>query len=327
MLTNYKDRTIERERIKKFKYLINEYELIKNKKHTQYMFVTDFYKFHNIKRQTFIKYYNRYKQRLTEKTLLPERRGPKWKTRRPIPFVERKVVELRGKGNNRYEISDILKPILKKSTPSASGVYQILKRYNVNRMTAVMKKNKREIIKKKAGELGHIDCHYISANQFEKENKSWYIVSVLDDCTRLVWLEVVEDIKSLTVMFATLRCLNMLNNEYKIKFERIISDNGAEFGSGKKAKNKETNPFERLLQEMNIKHSYTKPYRPQTNGKVERFWRTLKADLLEDTVFSDINNFKKELLDYLIYYNEHRQHQALNLKTPVEFNNFCQRIT
>jgi hypothetical protein len=59
----------------------------------------------------------------------------------------------------------------------------------------------------------------------------------------------------------------------------MLSDNGSEFGSGKKANNKDTNPFEKLLTEMGIKHRYTRPYRPQTNGKIERL--ILKTENLE----------------------------------------------
>ena len=44
-------------------------------------------------------------------------------------------------------------------------------------------------------------------------------------------------------------------------------------------------PMERMLLELGITHRYTRPYRPQTNGKVERFWRTLNEDLLEGTTF------------------------------------------
>ena len=67
--------------------------------------------------------------------------------------------------------------------------------------------------------------------------------------------------------------------KYRYDFEMVITDNGAEFGSGKNAKDE--HPFERLLTEMEMKHVYTKPYRPQTNGKIERFWKTLKEDFLE----------------------------------------------
>ena len=83
-------------------------------------------------------------------------------------------------------------------------------------------------------------------------------------------------------------------------------------------KNTEGHPMERMLLELGIKHRYTRPYRPQTNGKVERFWRTLNEDLLEDTTFESVSELKDELEQYLLYYNTYRPHQALGGKTPLE---------
>ncbi|TKB97410.1 transposase, partial [Pedobacter cryotolerans] len=67
-----------------------------------------------------------------------------------------------------------------------------------------------------------------------------------------------------------------------------------------------------------IVHRYTRPYRPQTNGKVERFWRTLKEDLIEETDFDTIEELKDELMQYMLYYNQQRPHQGINGKTPAE---------
>ena len=129
-----------------------------------------------------------------------------------------------------------------------------------------------KIIKEYAGELGHVDCHYLSRDLLLKETKRYYVVGVIDDYTRLAWAEVVTDIRSLTVMFATLKSINVLHSQYGIQFDEMLSDNGAEFAS---RNNKEKHPFERMLVELDIKHRYTRPYCPQTNGKIERFWRTM----------------------------------------------------
>ena len=64
-----------------------------------------------------------------------------------------------------------------------------------------------------------------------------------------------------------------------------MTDNGSEFGSGKFTKNKHDQPFERLLLEMSMKHRYTKPYRPQTNDKIERFWKTLNENFIENPLY------------------------------------------
>lgn len=310
--------TLEKLHIRKYSLMIKQYEDIKKGISSQFSTVTDFCNFHGVSRKNFLKYYNRYKQYpYNNEVLLPRKRGPRYKTRRPLPFIENKVIELRNKGNNRYDINQALKPVLKNHTPSPSGIYNIFKRHNLNKLSPKMRKEKRSIISKKAGELGHVDCHYLEKGIIENSNKRLYLVCILDGCTRLAWAEVVEDIKSITVMFSILRSINMLSDVYNIKFERILTDNGAEFGA-KSSKNKDTHPFERMLQELGIKHSYTRPYRPQTNGKIERFWKTLKGDMVEDTQYKDIGELREELLNYLVYYNEHRYHSAIKDK-PYSF--------
>ena len=119
-------------------------------------------------------------------------------------------------------------------------------------------------------------------------------------------------------MFAVLKSLNMLKHRYKFETEAVMTDNGAEFGSGKFSKNKENHLFERLLTEMDIKHRYTIPYRPQTNGKIERFWKTLHEDFIEDALYEDVTDMRNELLGFLVYYNEHRPHSAIGTLTPLE---------
>ncbi|WP_237421413.1 integrase core domain-containing protein, partial [Flavobacterium sp. HBTb2-11-1] len=306
--------------LEKYRFLIKEYEQVKNKTHPMHKKAMDFYTANDTCRKSFLKYYNRYKQSGKPLDLLPQKRGPKYKTRRPLPFIEQKVIELREKGNNRYEIVSILNPKLGKHTPSYSGVYNILKRHKINRLTPKIKKNHQKIIKERMGQLGHIDCHYLSKSIIRGENKKLYLVCVIDDYSRIAWAELVPDITSLTVMFASLKCLNILSSHYEIKFEEILSDNGAEFGI-RTSKVKNQHPFERMLMELGIVHRYTRPYRPQTNGKVERFWRTLEEDLLRDADFDSQEELKEELLQYLYYYNHERPHQGIDGKKPIEMIN------
>lgn len=60
-------------------------------------------------------------------------------------------------------------------------------------------------MKEKAGELGHLDCHYLSKDMIVGSKQRYYLVCIIDDCTRIAWAEVVEDIKSLTVMFCYIK--------------------------------------------------------------------------------------------------------------------------
>lgn len=318
MAINKNDMTVERKYLDTYRFMIKEYEQVKRKEHPVYKFVEELYKGWGTNRKSFLKYYNRFKQSGgNELDLLPQKRGPKYKTRRPVKFIENKVIELRQKGNSKHEIVSILKPSLNKFTPSASGVYNICKRYGLNRLNRGQKENKRKIIKERMGQLGHVDCHHLGRAIIRGESRKLYLVCLLDDHSRLAWTEVTEDVTALTVMFATLKCINILHDQYKIKFEEILSDNGPEFGQ-RTSNSKMQHPFERMLIELGIRHRYTQPYRPQTNGKVERFWRTVKDDLLTETDFDSLEEFKDEVLQYMVYYNHERPHQGIEGKKPAD---------
>ena len=110
MRRNTNDQTLMKNYIQRYRFLVREYDLVKKKKHPHFKFVGDFYKFHHMSRQTFLKYYNSFYKTKDENSLLPQKRGPKWKTRRPHKLIENKVIELRKKGIGRYEIYQILLP-------------------------------------------------------------------------------------------------------------------------------------------------------------------------------------------------------------------------
>ncbi len=312
------DNTLYKERINRYSAFIKEYELIKQKKHSEFIFVKDWAAARKIDKKDFLKYYGRYRLSGKSWDLMPQKRGPKYKSRRPCEALEQKVIELRKRGNNKYEIAAIIRDGKDNNfNPSASGVYNICKRHNLNRLRPQMKEEKRRIIKERMGQLGHIDTHYLSKHIIAGSTQKLYVVAIIDDYSRIAWAEIIESIDSLSVMFGAMRCLNILKAHYHIQFEEIISDNGNEFGN-RNYKSKMSHPFERLLIEMDVKHRYTQAYRPQTNGKVERFWRTMEEDLIIDTDFDTIEELKEELLQYMYYYNHERPHQALNGKVPVQ---------
>lgn len=150
------------------------------------------------------------------------------------------------------------------------------------------------------------------------DKQRYYPVALIDDCTRLAWAEMVEDNKRLNVMFAALKSINVLNAEYGVRFESIMTGNARRWHRANVA----GHPFERMLHELGIIHCYTRPYRPQTNGKVERLWMTLNEDLIEYTAFDSIDHFRNELMQYLLYYNTERPHQGLNGNTPLQTMQF-----
>lgn len=316
MRDNSYDRTIERNYIAKWRFLIADYEEVKAGRSPTFRRVGDFYRHHGTCSQTFRKYYNRYLRGGSETDLLPQRRGPKWRERRDPSGIEADIIAFRRRGMNRYEIHAALREH-RDPVPSTSTIYRVLCRHGLNRRTPAMREEKRRIIKDKIGELGHIDLHQLPRDIFMMPPQSTvYVISLLDSCSRLAWAEVVTSKKSLPVMFKALKMINTLNVHYGVQFAEIMSDNGAEFAS---RTNRSEHPFEAMLIELGIVHRYTRPYRPQTNGKIERFWRTLDDDVIDGATFDHLDHFANELFEYLVYYNNLRPHQALAGKTPKAF--------
>ena len=91
MRNNSKDRTIERNLVQKWRFLIREFELVKAKKHPHFRFLEDFYRFHGTNRQTFYKYYHRYQQEGTDGvSLAPEAGTQVEEPAHPCPSSKRR---------------------------------------------------------------------------------------------------------------------------------------------------------------------------------------------------------------------------------------------
>jgi len=310
------DATMERRHIHMMLRYIDEYELVKSKRHPEFSTAVSFYEARHICKQNFLKYYRRYLlQNRDINALIPHKTGRKFKDSLTYsPEIIDKITEIRSKGYNRFDISLLLKKSDNIDIPPTT-LYRLLKKLGINRLNPVIKEEKRRILKMSAGELGHVDIHYVAKGTVkELGDKKLYILGIIDSYSRLCWLEVLDSIKSINVMFATMESMMRLKDRYNFQFKEIMSDNGAEFSS----RNNPEHPFEKMLQFYDIKHRYTKPFSPQTNGKIERFWKTIEDELLSGEVFETLEEFKHYIRGYVIYYNEHRIHQGINNKMPVD---------
>ena len=309
------DAVMQRRHINTMLRSFEEYELIKAQKHGKYSRVTDFFAVKGICKQNFHKYYRRFLNSKRDiNSLIPHRSGRKFRDAiNYAPEVIEQIKEIRSKGYNRHDLCDIIKKE-RAIEISPSSMYRLMKKLGINRINLRIKEEKRKIVKEYSGELGHIDIHYVAKGTVKETGaKKLYILGLIDDHSRVCWLEVVESIKSLDVMFASMDIMMQLKSRYGIQFKEIMSDNGSEFSS---KNNVDNHPFEKLLKFYAIKHRYIQPFRPQTNGKIERFWRSLEEELLDGEEFETLDEFKQYLLGYVIYYNEHRKHQGIGNKTP-----------
>lgn len=298
------DNTLQRKYMKQMREIIEAYELVKRKQHGGFRFASELFAYYHIPRQNFYKLYHRYSQEKSEEDLLPRKRGRKFGTIQTMPLIQQKIQELRSQGFGRYEIYDLMLPQYGRITPSPSTIYRILKLYGINNVNEEMLRHKRQIIKEKAGELGHMDCHQVRRGTIEGMNKPVYLVGLIDDYSRMCAVEVVSDVKSLTVGLSTLKLLSLVYQNYGIKFVEMMTDNGSEFKKD----------YQTILTSLEIKQIRTRPYRPQTNGKMERFWKTVEHELLAEQVYDSLDHLKEELFNYMLYYNHLRYHQGINRK-------------
>lgn len=310
------DATMERRHIHQMLRHIEEYELVKRQKHPDFKTAITFYEQRGLCKQNFLKYYRRYinAERNIDK-LIPKKVGRKYKaTIQYMPEVLDTIKLYRKTAHNRFEISAFVKKD-HNIEMSSSSIYRLMEKLGINTLNPRERALRRKIIKMFAGEMGHIDVHYVTKGTVkETGNKKLYILGLLDSYSRVCWLEVVDSIKSMEIMFSSLDCMIKLKQRYDITFKEILSDNGSEFSS----KNNAQHPFEKMLKFYDVKHRYTRPCRPQTNGKIERFWKTLEDELLQDETFETLQEFKEHILGFTLYYNEHRMHQGIDLKKPCE---------
>ncbi len=86
-------------------------------------------------------------------------------------------------------------------------------------------------MKEKTGKLGHVDCHRLGRELLLPNPQRYYLIGVMDDYTRIAWVELTQDDTELTIMFTALKMINFLNKKYGIQFTEIQSNNTPQFTS------------------------------------------------------------------------------------------------
>src|SRR4051812_51262 len=146
----------------------------------------------------------------------------------------------------------------------------------------------------------------------------WEFVHVcVDDATRLAYVEVLGDEKASTAV-GFLRRAVAFYRRHGVNVERVMSDNGACYRSSIHAL---------ACRALGIRHLRTRPYRPRTNGKAERFIRTLLGGWAYGAIYGSSRERTAALDGWLWTYNHRRPHGALNHKPPAarlaELNNLA----
>jgi transposase InsO family protein len=155
-----------------------------------------------------------------------------------------------------------------------------------------------------------------------RQTVGWeYVHVAIDDATRLAYVEVLADEKATTAVGFLRRAVAHYAS-YGIQVERLITDNGSAYRSAIHAI---------ACRTLGIRHLRTRPYRPQTNGKAERFIRTMLGGWAYGAIYRSSDERNAALAGWLDFYNRRRPHGALSHKPPLarlnELNNLLGSYT
>lgn len=191
--------------------------------------------------------------------------------------------------------------------PAASTVSVILKRHGrIDPAESVKHRPWQRFEQQRPNQLWQMDFK----GHFAVGEGRCHPLTVLDDHSRFALaIEACADEQTATVQ----RRLTAIFRRYGLP-DRMLMDNGSPWGYD------QDNPYTPLIAwliRLGINVSHGRPYHPQTQGKDERFHRTLQADLLRDRSFPDLESCQREFDSWRDLYNLERPHQALALATPA----------
>jgi transposase InsO family protein len=228
------------------------------------------------------------------------------------------IVKLRRLRMTAAEIAETLSMPL-------STVSGILTRVGLGRLGRLGLEPAVRYKRSRPGELVHIDVkklgrivrpgHRVTGSRRDRRGqgkKGWeYVHVAVDDYSRLAYAEVLPDEKATTAARFLIRAVRFYRR-HGIRVERVITDNGGAYISAVHAI---------ACRRLGIKHLRTRPYRPQTNGKAERFIRTLLAGWAYGATYGSSHERTRALDGWLWTYNHRRRHAALGHQPPVTRTN------
>jgi transposase InsO family protein len=251
--------------------------------------------------------------------------APRRVANKSTPELVAAIVALRRVRFTAAEIAELLERPL--STVSA-----VLKREGLGRLSRLDVEQVQRYERARPGELIHIDvkklgrikggagkrvrdgkkAHYnrtfTDAAGVRRNTVGWDAVHVaIDDATRLAYAEVLPNETGHTAAGFLRRAVEFFGR-YGIRVQRLLTDNGSPYKSAIHAV---------TCHQLGIRHIRTRPYRPQTNGKAERFIRTLLAGWAYGPIYGSTQERTAALDGWLYHYNHRRRHQAIGRLTPA----------
>jgi transposase InsO family protein len=240
--------------------------------------------------------------------------APKRVPRRTSPELEALIEQLRRCRKTSVAIAAEL-------GLATSTVCAVLKRLGLNRLSRLEPPEPpNRYCRRHPGELIHIDVKKLGrfdrpglrvehrSAGYRHSRAGWEFVHVaIDDTSRLAYVEILDDEKGATCVAFLRRAIAWFAS-HGVRVQRVMTDNGTGYRS---------KVHTAAVADLEIKHLRTRPYRPRTNGKAERFIQTLQGEWAYAASYQDHWQRRRALLPWLTYYNGRRPHSALGHKTPI----------
>jgi transposase InsO family protein len=213
-----------------------------------------------------------------------------------------------------------------------STVCAVLKRIGMGKLGRLGLEPAQRYERKRPGELVHIDVkklgriqggagkrmraggrHYTrtftDATGVRRKTVGWQFVHVaIDDATRLAYVELLDDETAITATGFLRRAVAFFAS-HGVTVERVMTDNGGAYRSTVHAL---------ACKALGLRHLRTRAYRPQTNGKAERFIRTMLGGWAYGAIYRDSNERAAALDGWLFTYNHRRRHAGISRQTPIQ---------
>jgi transposase InsO family protein len=240
---------------------------------------------------------------------------PRRQPRKSSAELEARVLELRRERRTYAQIRTVL-PELSMATLS-----RVLRRHGLQRLANLEPPKAPPLRYERAapGELLHLDIKKLgrfhqpgvrATGDRTVRNPGAGVESLhvaIDDHSRLGFATLLPDERTPSVLTA-LRQAVAFYKDHGITIQRVLTDRGSTYRS---------RLFAQTCRELGLKHRFTKPYRPQTNGKAERFIQTLTREWAYARSYDSSNHRATFLTPFLHDYNFHRPHAALHYLPPA----------
>ena len=210
-----------------------------------------------------------------------------------------------------------------------STVWKVLRRAGISRPPRAARESANRYEWPCPGDLLHMDVsryarflrpgHRVTADR--SRSAPWrpvgydYVHAVVDDHSRLAYCEIHDDERAVTVVAFLERALTFFA-EHGISVRRVMTDNAWAYIHSRRLRE--------LLARHGIRHLRTKPHRPRTNGKVERFHQTMAREWGYGLVYRSHHKRARALPHWLEHYNHTRPHSSLGGRPPISrVHNVC----